>query len=147
MSFSSFMIINLLCHLCVCIIFKIAWLHVMRESKNLFFISNHGYTSCYSLERHARVTCLLMIILKNYLCLIFICFLLCLFVALSLAAIGLMFAPENFEYYINYLKALELPYVVWMSAKMLLAWPFIYHFCNGIRHLVSVKIRSLCKHL
>ncbi|XP_046852815.1 succinate dehydrogenase cytochrome b560 subunit, mitochondrial-like [Xenia sp. Carnegie-2017] len=66
--------------------------------------------------------------------------------ALSLAAIGLMFAPENFEYYINYLHALELPYAVWMSAKMLLAWPFIYHFCNGIRHLVwDVTAKGLNK--
>ncbi|XP_028407235.1 succinate dehydrogenase cytochrome b560 subunit, mitochondrial-like [Dendronephthya gigantea] len=55
---------------------------------------------------------------------------------ISLAAIGLMCAPENLEYYVNYLHSLELPRAVWASTKMLFAWPFMYHLCNGIRHLI-----------
>lgn len=60
----------------------------------------------------------------------------------SLAAIGLMCAPENLEFYVNYLHSLELPRALLVSTKMLFAWPFMYHLLNGIRHLawdVSAK--------
>ena len=62
----------------------------------------------------------------------------CSFLVLSLAAIGLMFAPENFEFYVNYIQALDLPRPLLATGKMLFAWPFVYHTFNGIRHLVSL---------
>lgn len=54
---------------------------------------------------------------------------------ISLAAVGLMLAPENLEYYVNYIQAMELPRPVIAFTKMLFAWPFIYHLFNGVRHL------------
>lgn len=57
-------------------------------------------------------------------------------VVVSLAAIGVMCAPENLEYYVNYIHSLELPRALLVFGKMLFAWPFMYHLCNGIRHLV-----------
>ena len=58
-------------------------------------------------------------------------------VVISLAAVGLMVAPENLEYYVNYIQAMDLPRPLVASTKMLFAWPFIYHLFNGVRHLVS----------
>lgn len=65
---------------------------------------------------------------------------------LSLAAIGLMFAPENFEFYVNYIQALDLPRPLLATGKMLFAWPFVYHTFNGIRHLAwDVSAKGLRK--
>lgn len=50
----------------------------------------------------------------------------------ALAALGL---PENFEHYLNLVKALEIPAFIIFSGKTALAWPLCYHSFNGIRHL------------
>lgn len=70
------------------------------------------------------------------------------FLVLSLAAIGVMLAPESFEYYVNYIHSLELPRALLVFAKALFAWPFMYHLCNGIRHLVckTYSIPVIAKH-
>ena len=53
----------------------------------------------------------------------------------ALAALGL---PENFEHYLNLVKALEIPAFIIFSGKTALAWPLCYHSFNGIRHLVCI---------
>lgn len=50
----------------------------------------------------------------------------------ALAALAL---PENFEHYLNLIKALEIPAMIIFSGKTVLAWPLCYHAFNGIRHL------------
>ena len=52
----------------------------------------------------------------------------------ALAALAL---PENFEHYLNLIKALEIPAMIIFSGKTVLAWPLCYHAFNGIRHLVG----------
>jgi len=53
----------------------------------------------------------------------------------ALAALAL---PENFEHYLNLIKALEIPAMIIFSGKTVLAWPLCYHAFNGIRHLVCI---------
>lgn len=53
----------------------------------------------------------------------------------ALAALAL---PENFEHYLNLVKALEIPSMILFSGKTVLAWPLCYHAFNGIRHLVGL---------
>lgn len=53
----------------------------------------------------------------------------------ALAALAL---PENFEHYLNLVKALEIPALIIFSGKTVLAWPLCYHAFNGIRHLVGI---------
>lgn len=53
----------------------------------------------------------------------------------ALAALAL---PENFEHYMNLIKAFEIPAMIIFSGKTILAWPLCYHAFNGIRHLVGV---------
>lgn len=43
--------------------------------------------------------------------------------------------PENFEFYLNWVKTLEIPSWILFSGKTVLAWPLCYHAFNGIRHL------------
>lgn len=38
---------------------------------------------------------------------------------------------------VEFINGLHLPSVAIVSAKALVAYPFFYHLCNGIRHLVS----------
>ena len=53
----------------------------------------------------------------------------------ALAALAL---PENFEHYLNLIKALEIPAMIIFGGKTVLAWPLCYHAFNGIRHLVGI---------
>ena len=57
----------------------------------------------------------------------------------ALAALGL---PENFEHYLNLVKALEIPAFIIFSGKTALAWPLCYHSFNGIRHLVCITNKN-----
>jgi len=50
-------------------------------------------------------------------------------------AIGMMLLPHNFPHYYNILCSSNLGSACLFAAKFTLALPFIYHFCNGIRHL------------
>lgn len=38
--------------------------------------------------------------------------------------------------FVEFVHNLQLPSAAIMSAKALVAYPFFYHLCNGIRHLV-----------
>ena len=51
-------------------------------------------------------------------------------------AVAALVLPENFEHYLNLVKALEIPSWIIFSGKTVLAWPLSYHAFNGIRHLV-----------
>lgn len=50
-------------------------------------------------------------------------------------ALAALVLPENFEHYLNLVKALEIPAWIIFSGKTVLAWPLAYHAFNGIRHL------------
>ena len=60
----------------------------------------------------------------------------------ALAALG---SPYDFEFYVNLLKSLEIPWWCLFGAKTVVAWPLAYHMFNGVRHLVSLKITG-CPH-
>eukprot|EP00923_Selenidium_pygospionis_P040609 GHVN01070110.1.p1 GENE.GHVN01070110.1~~GHVN01070110.1.p1 ORF type:complete len:161 (-),score=9.27 GHVN01070110.1:533-961(-) len=50
-------------------------------------------------------------------------------------AIGSFVAPGDFPSYVEILKNLNIATPIWFSLKMLCAFPLVYHFINGIRHL------------
>ena len=59
--------------------------------------------------------------------------------------IGLYVMPGDFTHYVDLIKGLELPKWFLFPAKMVVAFPLMYHYINGIRHLVGP--RSLYAHL
>ena len=62
----------------------------------------------------------------------------CLFAALYGLAIGLYVAPGDFASYVDIIKSLELSPIILFPAKTIVAFPLVYHYLNGIRHLVRV---------
>jgi len=50
-------------------------------------------------------------------------------------AIGMLALPQSFPHYYTMLSASPSGTAVIFTAKLILAWPFMYHFANGIRHL------------
>jgi len=50
-------------------------------------------------------------------------------------AIGAMVLPGNFPYYLGMLEAAHLNPLLIYGAKFLIAFPFTYHLCHGLRHL------------
>ncbi|ODN02926.1 hypothetical protein Ocin01_03744 [Orchesella cincta] len=50
-------------------------------------------------------------------------------------AIGMLALPQSFPHYYTMLSSSPTGTAVLFTAKLILAWPFIYHFANGIRHL------------
>ena len=57
-------------------------------------------------------------------------------VALYGISIGLFLAPGDFPMYIEAIKGLELSPLIMFPAKSIVAFPLIYHYINGIRHLL-----------
>jgi len=45
--------------------------------------------------------------------------------------------------FVQFVHGLELPSAAIMSAKGLVAYPFFYHLCNGVRHLVSLNEHNI----
>jgi succinate dehydrogenase (ubiquinone) cytochrome b560 subunit len=43
--------------------------------------------------------------------------------------------PGSFPYYFGVLSSCAFGPALIISTKFLLAWPFVYHFANGLRHL------------
>ena len=86
-----------------------------------------GFSACLSQQEIYRV---------GVECKLFF-FLLAVLVTASFALCALVL-PENFEHYLNLVKALEIPNWILFSGKTVLAWPLCYHAFNGIRHLVWV---------
>lgn len=56
-------------------------------------------------------------------------------IALYGIAIGSFVAPGDFPAYLEFLKSLELAAPIWFTMKMICAFPLVYHYINGIRHL------------
>jgi succinate dehydrogenase (ubiquinone) cytochrome b560 subunit len=55
--------------------------------------------------------------------------------ALYGVGIGTLLLPNNFPYYINLLQAAHLSPALLGVAKFSLAYPLVFHFCSGLRHL------------
>ncbi|KAI0227172.1 Succinate dehydrogenase cytochrome b560 subunit, mitochondrial [Lamellibrachia satsuma] len=49
--------------------------------------------------------------------------------------IGLYVMPGDFTHYIDLLKSFDLPKWFLFPAKMVVAFPLMYHYMNGMRHL------------
>eukprot|EP00112_Aurelia_sp_Birch-Aquarium-sp1_P013713 Seg2923.4 transcript_id=Seg2923.4/GoldUCD/mRNA.D3Y31 product="Succinate dehydrogenase cytochrome b560 subunit mitochondrial" protein_id=Seg2923.4/GoldUCD/D3Y31 len=46
-----------------------------------------------------------------------------------------LIAPEHAPYYLDIIKSWGIPTPITFTLKGLLVWPFMYHTCNGLRHL------------
>jgi len=55
---------------------------------------------------------------------------------LSGFAIGMLSLPGSYPFYLDLVQNMHLGGVIIFSAKFLLAFPFMFHLCNGVRHLV-----------
>lgn len=64
-------------------------------------------------------------------------------VYMSALGIGSLVAPHNFPDYITMLQDIHLSPFITTGAKALIAFPFAYHYCNGIRHLIWDTGRAL----
>lgn len=51
-------------------------------------------------------------------------------------SIGMLTLPGSYPHYLGLIQSMEFGGVAIYGAKFLLALPFMYHICNGIRHLV-----------
>jgi len=56
-------------------------------------------------------------------------------VGLYAFSVGIVLAPGDFASYIETVKNLQMPAVVLFAAKSIVAFPLVYHYMNGIRHL------------
>jgi succinate dehydrogenase (ubiquinone) cytochrome b560 subunit len=56
-------------------------------------------------------------------------------VVLYAFSIGVFLAPGDFTSYIEAVKNMQLSSPVLFTAKSLMAFPLVYHYMNGIRHL------------
>lgn len=50
-------------------------------------------------------------------------------------AIGTFVAPHDFAHYVDIIKCWELSPALLFPAKTIVAFPLVYHYINGIRHL------------
>lgn len=66
------------------------------------------------------------------------------FVAVPSVAAALLVAPGDFESYLRMINDASMGPAIITTAKYILGFPVIYHYINGIRHLVSMKVE---KHL
>jgi len=58
-------------------------------------------------------------------------------IALYGISIGLFVAPGDFPSYMEFVKSLQLSPIILFPFKTVMAFPLVYHYMNGIRHLVS----------
>lgn len=49
--------------------------------------------------------------------------------------IGTVVLPGSFPHYLEMIQALHFGGAIILSVKFILAWPFMFHLCNGVRHL------------
>jgi len=54
---------------------------------------------------------------------------------LSSFALGMLVLPHNYAHYLAALEAMHFGGGCIFLLKLSLAWPFMYHFANGLRHL------------
>ena len=67
--------------------------------------------------------------------------------SLYILSIGLFALPGDFTHYIELIKSLNISPALLFPLKFMMCFPLVYHWTNGIRHLVSVKYlkhMSLC---
>ncbi|XP_042237871.1 succinate dehydrogenase cytochrome b560 subunit, mitochondrial-like [Homarus americanus] len=51
-------------------------------------------------------------------------------------SIGMLALPGSYPHYLSLVQSMEFGGVLICGVKFLLAMPFMYHLCNGVRHLV-----------
>ena len=56
-------------------------------------------------------------------------------VVLYAFSVGIAIAPGDFPSYVEAVKNLQLSPAILFTAKSLMAFPLVYHYLNGIRHL------------
>lgn len=56
-------------------------------------------------------------------------------VTLYIVALGLYIAPGNFQSYVELIKSYNIPTPILFACKTIAAFPLVYHYFNGIRHL------------
>jgi len=56
-------------------------------------------------------------------------------VMLYAISVGVAVAPGDFPSYLEAVKNLHLATPVLFAAKSIMAFPLVYHYCNGIRHM------------
>jgi len=56
-------------------------------------------------------------------------------VVLYAFSVGIAVAPGDFPSYVEAVKNLQLAPAILFTAKSLMAFPLVYHYMNGIRHL------------
>jgi len=71
-------------------------------------------------------------------------------VMLSGFAIGMMCTDSMYPYYLNELAKMEMGFAIIYAAKFAIAFPFMFHTFNGVRHLTwdmgyGFSLRSLYK--
>jgi len=54
------------------------------------------------------------------------------------ASISVTWAPGDVTSYVEFLKNLHLSSLIWFPIKATCAFPLVYHYINGIRHLVFI---------
>ena len=57
---------------------------------------------------------------------------------MSGAALGAVALPGTFPQYLAAIQAMHLGGAALFAVKFAIAWPVVYHLCNGLRHLVCI---------
>jgi succinate dehydrogenase (ubiquinone) cytochrome b560 subunit len=57
-------------------------------------------------------------------------------VVLYITSIGVFVAPGDFPSYVEFIKGLQVSPMILFPIKSVAAFPLIYHYINGIRHLM-----------
>ncbi|KNC72956.1 hypothetical protein SARC_14484 [Sphaeroforma arctica JP610] len=63
--------------------------------------------------------------------------------AMATFGIGTMVAGKPFAEILEDIKKLEIPPACFYATKFVLAWPFVYHTVNGVRHMVWDRALAL----
>jgi len=61
---------------------------------------------------------------------------------LYITSISVTWAPGDVTSYVEFLKNLQLSSAIWFPVKATCAFPLVYHYINGIRHLVYISATS-----
>ena len=60
-------------------------------------------------------------------------------------SITVTWAPGDVTSYVEFLKNLHLSSAIWFPVKATCAFPLVYHYINGIRHLVFISCQILLR--
>jgi len=58
-------------------------------------------------------------------------------------SITVALAPGDVTSYVEFLKNLQLSSTIWFPIKATCAFPLVYHYINGIRHLVCFSAMTM----